>query len=126
VGTGETVDVHTPSAVASMRDSVAIVDVRPAEPGAGVVSVFSVLAGPAEVAAGGASVQVASRQRVRVAGGAIGPIEDLTDEEVGRLAAALTSGERQHADAASEFKADGAPRGAVKGGPTGSPPRVGR
>jgi len=56
VGTGETVDVHTPSAVASMRDSVAIVDVRPAEPGAGVVSVSSLLAGPAEVAAGGASV----------------------------------------------------------------------
>jgi len=126
MGTGETVDVHTPNAVASMRGSVAIVDVRPAEPGAGVVSVFSVLSGPAEVAAGGASVQVTSRQRVRVAGGAIGPIEDLTDEEVERLAEALTSSEPLHADAASACEADGASLGAVKGGPKGSPPQVGR
>lgn len=126
MGGGETVDVHTPNAVASMRGSVAIVDVRPAEPGAGVVCIFSVLSGPAEVAAGGASVQVASRQRVRIAGGAIGPIEDLTDEDVERLATALTSSERQDADAASAFKADGAPLGAVEGGPNGSPPRAGR
>lgn len=99
--TGETVDVHTPNAVASMLGSVAIVDVRPAEGGAGIVSDFSVLSGPAEVAAGGASVQLVNRQRVRVAGGAIGPVEDLTDEEVGRLAEALTSSDQQSADATS-------------------------
>jgi len=52
--------------------------------------------------------------------------EDLTDEEVGGLAAALASSERQHADAASACKADGAPLGAIKGGRKGSPPRVGR
>lgn len=126
MGTDETVDIHTPNAVASMRGSVAIVDVRPAEPGAGVVSVFSVLSGPAEVAAGGGSVQVASRQGVLVAGDAIGPIEDLTDEEVGHLAAALTIDGPQHADAASASKADGAALGAVKDGSKDSPTGVGR
>jgi hypothetical protein len=126
MGSGETVAVHTPNAVAYMRGSVAVVDVGPAAPGASVESVFSVLSGPAEVAAGGASVQVASRQRVRVAGVAIGPVEDLTGEEVDILASALTSIELQHPDAASElFRAHGTLLGADEDSVRSSLPDVG-
>ena len=100
---GETVQISTPNAVASVKGSVVITEVSGGH-GAGAVSLFNVLSGPVEVVAGGASVNVGSRQRVRVSDGALGPVEDLSPEDVSRLAAQLKSGEPQHTDVANEFQ----------------------
>jgi FecR protein len=100
---GETVQISTPNAVASVQGSVVIAEVSGGR-GAGAVSLFNVLSGPVEVVAGGASVNVGSRQRVRVSGGTLGPVEDLSPEDVSRLAAQLKSAEPQHTDVANEFQ----------------------
>jgi hypothetical protein len=100
---GEAVQIRTPNAIASVQGSVVITEVSGGQ-GAGAVSLFNVLSGPVEVVAGGASVNVGSRQRVRVSGGTLGPVEDLSPEDVSRLAAQLKSAEPQHTDVANEFR----------------------
>jgi hypothetical protein len=100
---GEAVQIHTPNAVASVRGSVVIAEVSGGK-GAAAVSLFNVLSGPLDIVAGGASVNVGSRQRVRVSGGTFGPVEDLSDEDVSRLAAHFKGAEPQHTDVANEFQ----------------------
>lgn len=104
MGTGESLDVRTPNALGSLQGAVAVVDVHSAAAGPARVSVFSILSGPAEIGSGGVTVRLASRQRVRIVGDAIGPIEDLTDGEIGRLAVTLKGGDPQHSDAPPGFK----------------------
>jgi hypothetical protein len=100
---GEAVQIRTPNAVASVQGSVVITEVSGGQ-GAGAVSLFNVLSGPVEIVADGASVTVGSRQRVRASGGTLGPVDDLSPEDVSRLAAQLKSAEPQHTDVANEFQ----------------------
>lgn len=102
---GEAIQVRTPNAVASVRGSVVIAEVSGGQ-GTGAVSLFNVLSGPVDIAAGGVSVRVGSRQRVRVSGGALGPVENLSDDDVSRLAADLKGTEPQHTDVGNEFQDD--------------------
>jgi hypothetical protein len=95
--------VSTPNALASVRGSSVVVEVHGTRSHAGIASVFSVLSGPVEVAAGGASVVLGSRQRLRVNGTAAGLLEDLTPAEIEILTADLKGGARQHSAATTEF-----------------------
>lgn len=110
---GEVVQIRTPNSVASVQGSVVITEVSGGQ-GAGAVSLFNVLSGPVEVVAGGASINVGSRQRVRVSGGTLGPIEDLSPEDVSRLAAQLKSALPQHTDVTSEFQQELAAREQIR------------
>jgi hypothetical protein len=57
---------------------------------------------------------VGSRQRVRVSGDTLGPVEDLSPEDVSRLAAQLKSAEPQHTDVANEFQQELAAREQIR------------
>jgi len=99
----DVLQVSTPNALASVRGSSVVVEVHGTRTRAGIASVFSVLSGPVEVAAGGATVVVGSRQRLRVRDNAVGLLEDLTSAEIEVLAADLKGGARQHSAATLEF-----------------------
>lgn len=73
--------VRTPNALAAVRGSSVVVDVHRNAPGAGITSLFSVLSGPLEVFAAGATVRVGSRQRLRVRDNLAGVVESLFNEE---------------------------------------------
>jgi hypothetical protein len=94
--------VRTPNAFASVRGSSVVVDVHRNAPGARITSLFSVLSGPVEVFAAGATVRVGSGQRLRVRDDLAGVVEGLSNEESELLAADL-KGARPHSTAIAEF-----------------------
>lgn len=131
----DVLQVSTPNALATVRGSSVVVEVHGARSRAGIASVFSVLSGPVEVAAGGPTVLVGSLQRLRVNGKAAGLLEDLTHAEIEILTADLKGGARQHSAATTEFtrmltaRARDRALGHVSGqsgGSTGEPPSAPR
>ena len=83
----ESVEIHLPSAVASARGAVLIVEAtRATDP---PVSVIHVLSGRVEVTTESASLRLARHQSVTITDGVMGPITTLTDREVEQLAADL-------------------------------------
>ncbi|HWM78340.1 MAG TPA: FecR domain-containing protein [Methylomirabilota bacterium] len=87
MGPDERVEIHLPSAVASARGAVLIVEAtRATDP---AVSVIHVLSGRADVTTESASLRLTRHQSVTVTDGVMGPITTLTDREVEQLAADL-------------------------------------
>jgi hypothetical protein len=93
--------VRTPNVLASVRGSAVIVEVQRIL-GAGIASMFSVLSGPVEMVAAGATVRVGSRQRLHIRDNVVGLVAGLSNEETEVLAADL-KGARQHSSAILEF-----------------------
>jgi hypothetical protein len=98
----DVVHVRTPNVFASVRGSSVIVEVQRTPPGAAIASVFSVLSGPVEIVAVGATVRVGSRQRLRIRDDVVGLVEGLSNQET-ELLAADSKGARQHSSATLEF-----------------------